>query len=137
MLSEDEVELYLQEQAVNLPVQLAGESVRLDVSVHGAQLSATLLSGYQSEQLQQALALGFSGAIEYEAGLGISEDGANLILTQWLPKVRDWQQAAPALEQLLNQLSSWRATLKSSQASLRSTGAVKSELLWRTRLLER
>lgn len=55
---------------------------------------------------------GFSSAIDFDAGLGQSADGGSLTLTQWLPGVASWRQAADALERLLNQVSALRAELE-------------------------
>lgn len=134
MLSEDEVRHWLEQQALNAPVQLGAESVRLNVTEQGAELLAILLPGYQSEQLQQALLLGFSGAIEFEAGLGLSEDGTSLTLAQWLPGVSGWPQASLPLEQLLNQLSAWRAQLMPLVAVPKLSSSERNEQRWRARL---
>jgi hypothetical protein len=44
----------------------------------------------------------------------------SLTLTQWLPGVSSWRQAADALESLLNQLSVWRAAVSPAACSART-----------------
>lgn len=112
MWSADDLQEWLQAQPLDTPIDINGESVYLNVEANGAELGAYLLHGHVQSQLREALLQGFSSAIEFDAGLAQSADGNSLTLTQWLPGVSSWEQAAHALENLLNQLSVWRAELK-------------------------
>lgn len=112
MSSEDGLQEWLQAQPLDTPVEISGESVYLKVEANGAELGAFLLHGHVQSQLREAMLQGFSSAIDFDAGLGQSADGNSLTLTQWLPGVSSWWQAADALESLLNQLSVWRAALE-------------------------
>lgn len=112
MLSDSDLQAWLNAQPLDTPVEINGESVYLNVGANGAELGAILLHDYTPGQLREALLQGFSSAIDFDAGLGLSADGNSLTLTQWLPNVYSWRQAADALEHLLNQLSVWRAALE-------------------------
>jgi hypothetical protein len=112
MSSDDDLQEWLQAQPLDTPVEINGESVYLKVEANGAELGAFLLHGHAQSQLREALLQGFSSAIDFDAGLGQSADGNSLTLTQWLPGVFSWRQAADSLERLLNQLSVWRAALE-------------------------
>ncbi|WP_211474772.1 hypothetical protein [Collimonas humicola] len=111
MASEQELAQWLQAQPLNAAVVIDDESVYLNVYPNGAELGVCLTQAYTQDQLQRALRQGFSSAIHFDAGLGLSADGNSLVLTQWLQDVANWPQAAPALEHLLNQLAPWRAAL--------------------------
>ncbi|MGZ5858992.1 MAG: hypothetical protein ACXWJK_17320 [Burkholderiaceae bacterium] len=129
MQSEDDLQQWLQAQPLNSPIEISGESVYLNVEAGGAELGGYLLHGYVQRQLREALLQGFSSAIEFDAGVGITPDGS-LALTQWLPGVTSWQQAALPLEKLLNQLTVWRDVLNPSAvkpAAPSSTIATRSE----------
>jgi hypothetical protein len=111
----DNLEQWLQEQPLDEPVEIDGETVYLNVHADGAELGANLLTSYTQAQLQDALKQGFQSATRFDAGLGCTPDGNDLVLTQWLPDVSSWSEAADALENLLNQLSMWRAALALAQ----------------------
>lgn len=111
MFSDEELAQWLRAQPLDAPVAIDGESVYLAIHRDGAELGAYLTRAYTQEQLQQALRQGFSSAIDFDAGLGQSSDGDSLVLTQWLPGVTGWPQAAQPLDNLLNQLTLWRAAL--------------------------
>lgn len=112
MSSDDGLQEWLQEQPFNIPININGESVYLKVEENGAELGAFLIHDHSPPQLREALLQGFSSAIDFDAGLGKSADGNSLTLSQWLPEVSSWQQAAGFLECLLNQLSAWRELLE-------------------------
>lgn len=112
MLNDGDLHAWLRTQPLNAPVEINGESVYLNVEVDGAELGAILLHDHAPAQLREALLQGFSSAIDFDAGLGLGAGGNSLTLTQWLPGVFSWLQAADALENLLNQLSVWRAALE-------------------------
>lgn len=103
--------LWLGEQSPSNPLAIDGESVYLRLADGGAELGVHLWPGATVAQLQDALKHGFASAIEYDAGLGLAPDGQGVVLSQWLPAVHGWDEAAVALEQLLNQVASWRAQL--------------------------
>jgi len=94
-----------------------GESVYLKIHLGGAELGATLLRSCTQIQLRNALRIGFTSALTHDAGLAQAPDGRALLLTQWLPGVRSWPEAAGALENLLNQLALWRAALAPPDAA--------------------
>ncbi len=126
MRQDDDLMPWLAAQALGVAVRIDGESVYLRAGVGGAELGAYLWSDYTSVQLEDAMRQGFAGALEFEAGLGCAPDGPGLVLSQWLPQVDDWRGAAPALEQLLNQLAQWRAALAPARPGRRPThGAVE------------
>ncbi|MFC7516075.1 hypothetical protein ACFQUU_13755 [Herbaspirillum sp. GCM10030257] len=110
-MENDEIEQWLQEQPLDEPVEIDGESVYLKVGPSGAELGAYLIQSYTQVQLHEALKLGFKSALRFDAGLGQTPDGSALVLTQWLPQVSGWSEAAEPLENILNQLSMWRAAL--------------------------
>ena len=111
MLSESDLVHWLESQPIDEPVNVDGETVLLKNSLSGSTLIGLLLPDFSEQQLRRAMEQGFAHAIEFEAGLGISADGGSLILTQWLPYVSTWMEAARPLENLLNQLASWRTAL--------------------------
>ena len=108
---DDDIDEWLQKQPLDEPLEIDGERFYLNVHQGGAELGAYLIDEFVPEQLQDALRLGFRSAIHFDAGLGVSADGSSLVLTQWLPEVSNWSEAAQPLENLLNQLSMWRAAL--------------------------
>lgn len=111
MSEDDDFWEWLKSQPLDEPVEIDGESVYLKVRHDGAELGAFLVHSYTPNQLQDALRQGFNSATQYDAGLGRTADGGSLVLNQWLPNVIGWVDAAEALENLLNQLSMWRAVL--------------------------
>lgn len=111
MISDDELAQWLANQPLNEVIDLGSESVYLRVHHQGAELGAYLIHAYTPGQLQDALKLGFRSALNFDAGLGRSQDGNSLILAQWLPNVRNWTQAVEPLEKLLNQLHMWKTEL--------------------------
>lgn len=111
MAGTDDIAQWLDRQPLNSPIDIDGETVYLNLHRQGAELGAYLMRFHTQEQLREALKQGFSSAISFEAGLGLSPDGTSLVLSQWLPAVGAWNQAAEPLENLLNQLAAWRAAL--------------------------
>lgn len=127
MQLDDDIEQWLRTQPLDEPVEIDGESVYLKVHADGAELGAYLISSYTQAQLQDALRQGFLSATRFDAGLGQSSDGNSLVLTQWLPQVSTWFDAAEPLENLLNQLSMWRAALNPPKAKLPENVAFRNE----------
>ena len=126
MSIDGDLEQWLDGLPIDTPVDIDGESVYLKIHPAGAELGAYLFhsqsQSYTHAQLQDALQLGFASAVTYDAGLGQTADGKSLVLTQWLPEVRRWSQAAKQLENLLNQIAFWRTRLApSSTTELAST----------------
>lgn len=106
---------WLADLPADAPLTLDGESAYLTVAEDGAELGVYLLSGATDAQLEDAARTGFQSARQFDAGLALREDGSTLVLCQWLPDVASWEDAAGALEQLLNQLAMWRAALAPSR----------------------
>ncbi|KQZ44732.1 hypothetical protein [Duganella sp. Root1480D1] len=106
----DDIARWLADLAVDAPLVLEGESAYLHPVSGGAELGAILLREASDAQVDQAARAGFQGARQFDAGLAIRADGA-LVLSQWLPQAETWLDAAPALEQLFNQLALWRAAM--------------------------
>lgn len=88
-------------------VEIGGKSVCLKRGVGGAELEVILFSNYTQDELQRALNQGFPSAMLFDAGLGQTDDGQDLVLSQWVPGVRMWSDAGQVLEKLLNQLDGW------------------------------
>jgi hypothetical protein len=109
MSNDDDFLQWLKSQPLDEPVEIDGESVYLKVREDGAELGAFLVHSYTPAQLQDALKQGFNSATRYDAGLGRTADGSSLVLNLWLSDCAGWAGAAEALENLLNQLSEWRA----------------------------
>jgi hypothetical protein len=127
MQIDDELGRWLEAQPLDEPVEVDGESVYLKVLADGAELGACLVRDYAQDQLHDAMKLGFRSATEFDAGLGVSEDGSSLMLTQWLPHATGWLDAAAALENLLNQLGMWRAALDPVKEQQWGTGSNRNE----------
>ena len=127
MQMDDEIEQWLLELPLDVPIDIDGESVYLKVHSDGAELGAYLVHSYSSAQLQDALKQGFQSALQFDAGLGRTPDGRSLVLTQWLPDVRYWFEAAEPLERLLNQLSMWRTALASGKVQQTNTLETRNE----------
>ncbi len=111
------VAAWLARLAPGVPAEIDGETVTLTPRPGGAELSAVLYAPSNGERLNAALRLGFSSALHFDAGLRLSEDGNNLLLSQWLPGVTHWSQAAQPLETLLNQVAYWRLNLAPQPAA--------------------
>ena len=124
MLSESDLLEWLRVQPFDAPVMIDGETVRLKKYAAGAELIAYLIQGATQQQVTRAMEQGFANALEFDAGLGLAPDSNNLILTQWLPHVSTWTEAARPLEHLLNQLTSWRAALAPPEAARVTTKTI-------------
>ncbi|MFS2008004.1 hypothetical protein ACEN9F_30795 [Duganella sp. CT11-25] len=107
----DQLARWLQAQPLGARVAIDGESVWLQPGEGGAELAACLWHDPSREQVLAAMRYGFASAQEFYAGLSLADDGRGLVLSCWLPSCRGWSDAAPALEQLLDQLAVWRAAL--------------------------
>ena len=92
----DDIAGWLANLAADAPLVLDGESAYLQPASGGAELGVILLREASDAQLEEAARTGFQGARQFEAGLALRADGA-LVLSQWLPQVENWQDAAPAL----------------------------------------
>lgn len=134
MYTDAEIEQWLQGLPLNKPTDIDGDTVFLNVYGNGAELGAYLLRDYTQAQLQAALQLGFASALTHDAGLARTLDGKALMLTQWLPHVRRWPQAAKPLEALLNQLAEWRAVLAPQATAWPPSGVDRRELRLRAML---
>jgi hypothetical protein len=127
MSMDDEFEQWLQAQPLDEPVEIDGESVYLKVSSRGAELGVFLIRSFAPSQLQEALKQGFNSATKYDAGLGRTPDGENLVLNLWLPNVSGWLEAAQPLEDLLNQVCMWRDELAPPKTTHREGVPNKTE----------
>ncbi|MGI4846681.1 MAG: hypothetical protein ACRYGK_00850 [Janthinobacterium lividum] len=107
----DDVESWLQTLPLETPVTIDGESVFLRVGRSGAELGVILFPAPTDAQLIDAARVGFQSAMQYEAGLGFSDEPDAAVLSQWLPHAGNWTDAAQALEALLNQTALFRVAL--------------------------
>jgi hypothetical protein len=112
----DALGAWLQRQPLNVPLRIDGESVCLRLLDGGAELAVRLWADAGPALLQQALLQGFASACEFDAGLGIGSDGREVLLSRWLPGARGWGGLGQPLEELLNQVASWRAVLLPEEA---------------------
>lgn len=110
MLNPDLMAL-LEALPVNVPVSFMQEQLCLTMATDGATLSADIALESSAQMMESALALGFSWALEFDAGLASDADGRRLFLLQWLPGVEGWVSATAALEKLIDQLESCRLEL--------------------------
>ena len=94
----------LSDLPINQAVEVAGVVVCLQIHSGGAVLRAELGIQFATETTARYLKLGFSNAIEFDAGLALDPASQRLVLTRWLQGVSNWSQAAAALESLLNQV---------------------------------
>ena len=105
----------LEQWLLGLPLDetfgIDGELVFLKVNGQGAELGLILTPAATGEQIADALHSGFQSALDFDAGLALSPDGGDLLLTRWLPGIETWADAAEALEELLNQAGMWRAAM--------------------------
>lgn len=116
------------------PVGIDGETVYLRLHQDGAELGAHFQEAGGGRQLEDAMQLGFQSALEFDAGWALSDDGAVLLLTRWLPDARGWADAQEALAQLLDQLELLRtvaaiATAKPDHGSSREERLIRSKLM--------
>jgi len=102
---------WLDKFPLDSPVEIGGKSVCFKPGPGGAGLEVILFSSYTQDELQRALNQGFSSAMMFDAGLGRTDDGQDLVLSQWVPGARTWNDAGQVLEKLLNQLDGWLAIL--------------------------
>ncbi|AIY39656.1 hypothetical protein LT85_0496 [Collimonas arenae] len=117
----DDLHTWLVQQEMGCLVDLDGESIYLKADAGGAELGALLLPAPTGEQIRLALQQGFSHALAYGAGLVYHADhavGDSLRLSQWLPGIRSWQEAARPLENLLTQLTAWRVIFAPKASTL-------------------
>lgn len=114
MSANDEILQWLQDLPLNQPVDINGQSVYLKVFDDGAELGAILIRSHTMADCIAALQMGFSSAIQYDAGLSESADGKALLLTRWLPHAKTWLDAQGPLDNLLSQVATWRAALAPS-----------------------
>ncbi|MCA1325649.1 hypothetical protein [Herbaspirillum sp. alder98] len=124
----EELEQWLLALPLSEPCEIDGERVYFNIFDDGAELGLILLAQPSDAQVTEAIRTGFQGAMEFEAGLGIGEDGA-LLLNRWLPQAETWFDAADALEDLLNQAGLWRAALGyvTKTGNRRDTGINRAE----------
>lgn len=109
---EDHSAIVLLDLPINKTVDIDGVQICLTVSGNSATLSAELPLELTVESTQRCLELGFSNALEFDAGLAIDPAQHRLVLTHWLSGASNWADAESALESLLNQVDVFRAALQ-------------------------
>lgn len=102
----------LSDLPVDQSVDIDGTTVRLQIVAGGAVLSAELDAEFKLGAMTRYLQLGFSNALEFDAGLALDPATQRLLLTHWLAGVTHWSGAAIALESLLNQIDVCRTAGK-------------------------
>jgi hypothetical protein len=127
MAMDEETEQWLRSLPLDEPVEIDGETITLTVLENGAELGGRLVHAYTRVQLQAAIKQGFRSAMKFDAGLGVTTDGSDLVLTQWLANAGGWLDAAEPLEKLLNQLSTWRVVLDPAKPRPIETAAKRHE----------
>jgi hypothetical protein len=110
-MPDNDLDEWLQSLPLDEAVTIDEELVYLRVRENGAELGGYFLHSCTEEQLQAALKMGFESALEFGAGWSISTEEDALLLTQWLPQVSTWAEAAEPLENRLNQIGALRAAL--------------------------
>lgn len=123
----DEISQWLSEQPLDQPTDIDGEEVYLRVQKTGAELGLYLVRDYTPDQLEKVLKQGFNSSLKYSAGLGVSPDNHALVLSQWLPGVASWVEAAQPLEQLLNQAEILRTGLETVKSGRSNLAADRNE----------
>lgn len=108
-MQSDELEQWLLSLPLGEPVEIDGESVYLSLAGGGAELGLILLPQPSEAQVAEAMRTGFQSALDYEAGLALSADEGDLLLSRWMPDAEAWSDVGEALEDLLSQASLWRA----------------------------
>jgi hypothetical protein len=132
----DDLEQQVQGLPLDEPVTVEGESVYLRVLQEGAELGLVFMESITSRQLHDAMQLGFQSALEFDAGWALTDDGATLLLTRWLPDAQGWTDVPEALEQLLNQAAQLR-TLAAVTGAAPDPGGSRDERQMRARLMRR
>ncbi|WP_034300950.1 hypothetical protein [Herbaspirillum sp. RV1423] len=108
-MAADHIEQWLENLPLDEPVDIDGETAILKLKPNGAELGIFLAPMYTDVMLVDALRSSFQVALDFNAGL--STEGEDLMLTQWLPYVGSWTEAAEALESILNQAGMLRAAM--------------------------
>jgi len=114
MIDGDELLQWLLQQPTTRPLTIDETSITLRVQPDGAALEVGIGALVDAEYLQQFMRRGFSSAIDFDAGIGVTTDERLLLLNQWLPGVSNWAQARVPLEKLINQSAYWQNEQKSS-----------------------
>lgn len=78
----------------------------------GTQLRVMLGHAGDAESVQAALALGFSSALSYDAGLACDEHDGALLLTRWIDAAEGAAAVGEAEVALLVQWAAWRAQMR-------------------------
>lgn len=122
-----EIKDWLRKQPLEQPVEIDGEFVYLTVRGEGAELGAYLLRDHSLPQLENALRNGFRSATVFDAGLGLTPNGKDLVLNRWLPRVSSWHEAADSIENLLMQVGEWRADMAPEEPPVADKGTARTE----------
>lgn len=117
-MDDPDTDAWLQTLPVGTPVAIDGVEIWLKTFPVGAELGAYLLHSFSEAELQDALRQGFRVAVEFDAGFGLSSDGESLCLSQWLPGVGSWAEAAEPLEKLLDQVEILRESIDPARNAL-------------------
>ncbi|MES2743001.1 MAG: hypothetical protein V4754_18920 [Pseudomonadota bacterium] len=110
----EQLQHWLAGSPVDTILNLYEEQVFLNLARDGAELGLVLLPQCGADQLAEVMGLGFSSALQFEAGLSCSADGKQVSLTRYLPGVLNWVAAGAALQALLEQAAAWRIMLSSA-----------------------
>ncbi|MBC7490364.1 MAG: hypothetical protein H7240_10775 [Glaciimonas sp.] len=92
---------------LNKTIIFDSASVCLEIFSEGAVLSGVISKIYTQSTLSAFLESSFSMALSFDAGIAIDDRNGNLLLTQWLPRVRSWRDAEVDFEKLLNQMDDY------------------------------
>jgi hypothetical protein len=113
----EQLQHWLAGSPVDTILDLYEEKVFLNLAQGGAELGLVLMPLEGGNQLDAVMGLGFSSALQFDAGLSCSADGKQVLLTRWLPGVSNWLAAGAALHAMLEQCTSWRHLLETSKLS--------------------
>ena len=120
---------------VDTSIEIDGSTVCLQLMEGGALLVAELGTQSRPASVKSYLELGFSNALEFDAGLALDSVRQSMVLTHWLRDVSNWEGAAKALEMLLNQVDVCRAAgIGKPRQALKESSRKNAERFLRARL---
>lgn len=95
---------------VNRMTEFGDATVALVLQEKGAELRFLLQEKGSADWQNLLLRKGFSIALKGPTGIAIDPDEGHLLLIEWLPLARTWQDAAEALEAMFNLRDTYRPT---------------------------